>query len=169
MGGWLIDKGEALSRELGRALVKLEELQRHRVRKQLEPRKQEVQFSEDERAAAITLLRDPNLLGRTLEDLERCGMVGEETGELSGRDFAAARIAAREPGAIEVAERHPRSAKIALVSGAVPEIGRRDESVHRIPGGKRSRWRGAIGSAWACCRRVSSTAAMPPRRSCRSG
>ena len=26
---------------------------------------------------------------------------------------------------------------------------------------------GAIGSAWACCRRVSSTAAMPPRRSCR--
>ena len=24
---------------------------------------------------------------------------------------------------------------------------------------------GAIGSAWACCRRVSSTAAIPPRRS----
>ncbi len=26
---------------------------------------------------------------------------------------------------------------------------------------------GAIGSAWACCSRVSNTAAMPPRRSCR--
>jgi hypothetical protein len=27
----------------------------------------------------MTLLRDPNLLGRTLEDFERCGMGGEET------------------------------------------------------------------------------------------
>ncbi|HJP93600.1 MAG TPA: ATP-binding protein [Pyrinomonadaceae bacterium] len=26
---------------------------------------------------------------------------------------------------------------------------------------------GAMASAWACCRRVSSTLAMPPRRSCR--
>jgi hypothetical protein len=76
-------KEEVVSRDLGRVLCKLEELQRQRIQKALEPRKEEVQLSEDERAAAMELLRDPNLLGRILKDFERCGMVGER--DVSGR------------------------------------------------------------------------------------
>src|SRR5208283_144309 len=34
----------------------------------------------------------------------------------------------------------PAHREIALVSGAVPAVGRRDESVHRIPDRKGSRW-----------------------------
>ena len=75
-------KEEVVSRDLGRVLWKLEELQRQRIQKALEPRKEEVQLSEGERAAAMKLLRDPNLLGRILDDFERCGMVGEETNKL---------------------------------------------------------------------------------------
>ena len=45
----------------------------------LEPGKEEIQLTEEERAAALGLLRDPNLLGHILADFERCGVVGEET------------------------------------------------------------------------------------------
>jgi len=76
-------KEEVVSRDLGRVLWKLEELQRQRIQKALEPRKEEVQLSEDGRAAALGLLRDPRLLERILEDFERCGVVGEETNKLA--------------------------------------------------------------------------------------
>jgi DNA primase len=76
-------KEEVVSRDLGRMLWKLEELQRQRIQKALEPRKEEVQLSEDERAAALALLRDPRLLDRILADFERCGVVGEETTKLT--------------------------------------------------------------------------------------
>ena len=75
-------KEEVVSRDLGRMLWKLEELQRQRIQKALEPKEEEVQLSEDERTAAMELLHDPNLLGRILDDFERCGMVGEETNKL---------------------------------------------------------------------------------------
>jgi hypothetical protein len=76
-------KEEVISRDLGRMLWKLEELQRQRIQKALEPRKEEVQLSEEERAAALGFLRDPRLLDRILEDFERCGVVGEETTKLT--------------------------------------------------------------------------------------
>ena len=41
-------------------------------------------MSEEERAEALALLRDPQLLDRILEDFDRCGMVGEETNKLIG-------------------------------------------------------------------------------------
>jgi DNA primase catalytic core len=75
-------KEEVVSRDLGRVLWKLEELQRQRIQTALEPKEEEVQLTEHERAAAMELLRDPNLLGRILEDFERYGMVGEETNKL---------------------------------------------------------------------------------------
>jgi DNA primase len=75
-------KEEVVSRDLGRMLWKLEELQRQRIQKALEPREEEVQLTEHERVAAMELLRNPNLLGRILDDFERCGMVGEETNKL---------------------------------------------------------------------------------------
>jgi hypothetical protein len=75
-------KEEIVSRDLGRMLWKLEELQRQRIQKALEPKKEEVQLTAEERTAALGLLLDPRLLDRILEDFERCGMVGEETNKL---------------------------------------------------------------------------------------
>ena len=76
-------KEEVVSRDLGRMLWKLEELQRQMIQKTLEPKEQEVTFSAEEKAEALGLLRDPRLLDRILSDFERCGVVGEETNKLA--------------------------------------------------------------------------------------
>jgi DNA primase len=77
-------KEEAVRHDLGRVLLKLEELQDAAIRQALEPKRQEVAVNEDDRTAALDLLRDPNLLDRILADFERCGVVGEETNKLAG-------------------------------------------------------------------------------------
>jgi DNA primase len=76
-------KEEVVSRDLGRVLWKLEELQRQMIQKTLEPKEQEVTLSAEEKAEALGLLRDPRLLDRILSDFERCGVVGEETNKLA--------------------------------------------------------------------------------------
>jgi DNA primase catalytic core len=77
-------KEEVLRGDLGRVLLKLEELQDEQIRKALEPEKVEVVIGPEERAAALELLRDPRLLERIIEDFARCGVVGEETNKLVG-------------------------------------------------------------------------------------
>jgi DNA primase catalytic core len=72
-------KEEVVSRDLGKVLWKLEELQRQLMKKTLEPKEEEITLSAEEKAAAMELLRDPKLLERVLADFERCGVVGEET------------------------------------------------------------------------------------------
>jgi DNA primase len=76
-------KEEVVSRDLGRVLWKLEELQRQMIQKTLEPKEQEVTLSAEQKAKALELLRDPRLLERILSDFERCGVVGEETNKLA--------------------------------------------------------------------------------------
>jgi len=76
-------KEEVVSRDLGRVLWKLEELQRQMIQKTLEPKEQEVTLSAEQKAESLELLRDPNLLDRILSDFERCGVVGEETNKLA--------------------------------------------------------------------------------------
>ena len=75
-------KEEVIRRDLGHVLLKLEELQEQQIKKALEPKREEVALGEDERAAALELLRDPQLLDRILADFEHCGVVGEETNKL---------------------------------------------------------------------------------------
>lgn len=72
--------------DLGRVLVKLEELQEENIRRQLKGEKQraEVFISESERNEAMALLKAPDLLGRVLRDFAACGVVGEETNKLVG-------------------------------------------------------------------------------------
>jgi DNA primase catalytic core len=77
-------KEEVLRRDLGRVLLKLEELQDEQIKKALEPEKKEVEIGPEERAQAMELLRDPRLLDRIVEDFARCGVVGEETNKLVG-------------------------------------------------------------------------------------
>jgi DNA primase catalytic core len=77
-------KEEVIRRDLGRVLMKLEELQDEQIKKALEPEKKEIEISPEERAEALALLRDPRLLERIIEDFALCGVVGEETNKLVG-------------------------------------------------------------------------------------
>jgi DNA primase catalytic core len=77
-------KEDVLRRDLGRVLLKLEELQDEQIRRTLEPKKDEYELSPEERDEAMELLCDPRLLERIVEDFARCGVVGEETNKLVG-------------------------------------------------------------------------------------
>lgn len=75
---------EILKRDVGRVLLKLEELQEARLRAQVAPEPVAVKMTEAEREAALAFLRDPRLLERILADFAACGVVGEETNKLVG-------------------------------------------------------------------------------------
>src|SRR5579875_2289601 len=77
-------KEEVLRRDLGRVLLKLEELQDEQIKQALAPKEETVTMNEDDRAEAMELLCSPHLLERIVEDFARCGMVGEETNKLVG-------------------------------------------------------------------------------------
>jgi len=70
--------------DLGRVLLKLEELQEQQVNEALKPKDKTPALSDTERAAALALLQSPDLLERILADFERCGVVGEATNKLTG-------------------------------------------------------------------------------------
>jgi DNA primase catalytic core len=87
-------KEEVIHREVGQVWLKLEELQREQIKKTLNgdaPAEEEL-MTEEERAQAMELLRDPRLLDRIVRDFERCGMVGEETNKLVGYLAAVSRM-----------------------------------------------------------------------------
>ena len=65
-------------------LLALEEVQEKRIREELEPQQEEIVIVEPERAAALELLKSPDLLGRILEDFNACGIVGEATNKMTG-------------------------------------------------------------------------------------
>ena len=77
-------KEEVIRRDLGRLLLKLEELQDEQIKQALAPKENAVAISDEDRVAAMELLRDPRLLERIVEDFARCGVVGEETNKLVG-------------------------------------------------------------------------------------
>jgi DNA primase catalytic core len=75
---------DSLKGELGRVLLKLEELQDDAIQKTLSPETPaHPDMSEEERAAALALLKSPDLLTRILADFARCGMVGESVNTLT--------------------------------------------------------------------------------------
>jgi len=74
-----------LQRELGKVLLKCEELQERQIEETLKPKlPAEVQMAETEREAALALLRDPALVDRILEAFEAAGLVGEPVNALVG-------------------------------------------------------------------------------------
>ncbi|MGH8021014.1 MAG: CHC2 zinc finger domain-containing protein, partial [Opitutaceae bacterium] len=86
-------KPELVKRDLGHVLQKLEELQEARLKAEAAPKKSEPPpLSALLRAAALALLRDPQLLDRILADFARCGVVGEETNKLVGYLAAVSRL-----------------------------------------------------------------------------
>ena len=76
---------ELIKRDLGKLLLKLEEMQEERIAAALAPASaQAPTMSEPERNAALELLRDHKLLDRILADFDACGVVGEDTNKLVG-------------------------------------------------------------------------------------
>lgn len=77
-------KEDVIRHDLGRVLLKLEELEDEQIKKALQPEEKEIRLGPEERAAAMELLCDPKLLDRIVADFARCGVVGEETNKLAG-------------------------------------------------------------------------------------
>ena len=73
---------DTIRRDIGRVLLKLEELQDQQIKAALQPKQTEAVMDENDRTAALGLLRDTKLLDRILADFERCGVVGEQTNKL---------------------------------------------------------------------------------------
>ena len=80
-----IELGEAediLKHDLGRVLLKLEELQAEHLNAALKKEDDTPKLSDEEQQAALELLTSPELLKRILIDFDACGVVGEETNKL---------------------------------------------------------------------------------------
>ena len=77
-------KEEIVRRDVGKVLFKLEELRDEQIKEALQPKEKAVTLTDDERAEALELLRDPRLLERIVADFALCGVVGEETNKLVG-------------------------------------------------------------------------------------
>ena len=74
---------DLLRRDLARLLLAVETAQAE-LAKPAEKIAQTIRLTEAERAAALDLLRAPDLLGRILRDFDACGVVGEQTNKLVG-------------------------------------------------------------------------------------
>lgn len=77
-------KEEVIHREVGQVWMKLDDLNRDQIKKALEKPPDEIEMTEEDRRAAMELLRDPRLLDRILADFEKCGVVGEEINKQVG-------------------------------------------------------------------------------------
>jgi len=78
-------KEEILKADLGRVLLRLEQLQQDALHKSEQPAAPvAAQMSEPEREAALELLRAPDLVAGILAHFAACGLVGEETNKLVG-------------------------------------------------------------------------------------
>ena len=64
--------------DLGKLLLKCEALQEERIQALQAPEAKAVTLSEPETAAALDLLKSPDLLDRIASNLTRCGLVGED-------------------------------------------------------------------------------------------
>ncbi len=75
---------ETIKRDLGRVLLKLEALQDAAISQALTPKDVVPKISDGDEAAALALLKAPDLTRRLVDDMERCGIVGEATNLLAG-------------------------------------------------------------------------------------
>ena len=75
---------DVIKADVGKVLIKLEELQDVHAREACAPKTATPTLSDADTQAALALLKDPRLLDRIVADFERCGVVGEETNKLVG-------------------------------------------------------------------------------------
>jgi DNA primase catalytic core len=75
---------ETIKRDLGKVLLKLEELQDKTIADAQAVKQEKIEITDSDKAAALELLKSENLLDRILDDFEGCGVVGERTNKLVG-------------------------------------------------------------------------------------
>jgi hypothetical protein len=85
-------KEEAVKNDLATIYRELEVLQEKLITETLAPKDKRPRLSEEDSAAAIELLRAPDLLERVTRDYERCGVVGERTNKLVAYLAAVSRL-----------------------------------------------------------------------------
>ena len=85
-------KPEVIERDLKRVLAAAEDLQDAQIAAALNPKPKVVELTEDERAAALDFLRQPDVVERVVADFKLCGVVGEETNLLTGYLGAVSRL-----------------------------------------------------------------------------
>ena len=73
---------ESAKGDLGKLLLLLDEYQGEAIDQSAEDKP--VELTDEERAEAMALLQNPNLMDQILDDFETLGMVGEETNKLTG-------------------------------------------------------------------------------------
>ena len=74
---------ETIKKDLGLVLLHLDDLRNRQIEAAKATRAPLPQMPPDEARDALNLLRDPNLIGRIVGDLEHCGMVGEAFNKLA--------------------------------------------------------------------------------------
>jgi DNA primase len=82
-----IELGEAedvIKHDLGKVLLKLEELQSVQLQNALTKEDKAPTLSEADYAEAMAFLKSPDLMKQILSDFEACGVMGEETNKLVG-------------------------------------------------------------------------------------
>lgn len=77
-------KPETIKGDIGRILLKLEELQAEQIKKALEPRETKVEVPPEEKEKAIIYAKHRELLKNILKDFNKMGVVGEEDNKLLG-------------------------------------------------------------------------------------
>jgi DNA primase catalytic core len=75
---------DLIKRDLGKVLLALEALQEARLKAEMEPQTPKIEIADEDRKAALDLLKSPSLLERILSDFGQCGIVGEATNLLTG-------------------------------------------------------------------------------------
>jgi DNA primase catalytic core len=75
---------ETVKRDLGCVLLKLETLQDELIRSQSQPKSKQITLTAEQEKAALTLLQSPDLIQQIVNDMARCGVVGEASNLLAG-------------------------------------------------------------------------------------
>lgn len=119
-----IELGEAedvLKHDLGRVLLSVEGAQESELAGAL-ARDEGPGLSDEERAAALDLLRDPDLVGRILADAQGCGIIGEETNVLVAYLACVSRLLDRPLAVlVQSSSAAGKSALMDAVLGLMPE------------------------------------------------
>jgi DNA primase catalytic core len=118
----LSESEEALKRDLGKVLRKVEAVQADQLAGALTAKEPKPSLTEAEHAQALDLLRSPDLIPRILRDFTALGVVGEEPNKLTGYLAAVSRLLDRPLALlIQSASAAGKSSLMDAVLDLVPE------------------------------------------------
>ena len=81
--GELAVNREIIKHDVGRILLKLEELQVEQIQEKIEPKKEKIILTAKEEKDAMEFLKSPNLMELIKKDFHKCGLIGEEHNSLT--------------------------------------------------------------------------------------